>query len=185
MRIAKATMAFTLLGVAPIVGMAQTIAWDVIASGGEVSLASGDMQLAATVGQTGAEVLEGPEYVIWGGFWNPGIGGPVGVGWVPGAEVPTVFSLGRSHPNPSRGKTALACGLPRQCQLTVAMYDLHGKLIRVLTDGVEQAGYHTIHWDGYDASHRKAGSGVYVCRMSAVETSDMRCDLQRLVLLIR
>jgi hypothetical protein len=103
----------------------------------------------------------------------------------PGLTLPTIFSLSQNHPNPFRGRTTIHCGLPRECYVSVRVYDLQGQLIRVVFDGVAPTGYHVIQWDGVDAGNREAASGVYVCRMTASGARGALCELQRPLLLIR
>ena len=47
------------------------------------------------------------------------------------------------------------------------VYDLLGQEVRILREGVHQAGYYVVRWDGRDRRGRSVGSGVYVVRMEA------------------
>ena len=48
------------------------------------------------------------------------------------------------------------------------MYDVHGRLVRELTDFQEfAAGTYTVAWDGKDADGKRVASGVYFTRMQA------------------
>ena len=46
----------------------------------------------------------------------------------------------------------------------VAIYDVQGRLIRTLTEGLFPQGYQQVVWDGKDRSGRAAASGVYFLR---------------------
>jgi hypothetical protein len=48
--------------------------------------------------------------------------------------------------------------------LTVEIYDLQGRRVRVLHDGAIRAGWHTWIWDGRDANGRQRASGIYFLR---------------------
>ncbi|MFH1277788.1 MAG: T9SS type A sorting domain-containing protein [Candidatus Eisenbacteria bacterium] len=79
---------------------------------------------------------------------------------------------GSSYPNPARGATTIGYALPAPERVTMRIFDVSGRLVRVLVDGVfERAGEHEILWDGKDTGGRSAGPGVYFCRM---ETGSLR-----------
>ena len=48
-----------------------------------------------------------------------------------------------------------------------AVYDLAGRLVRVLVEGEVPAGSHQAVWDGRDASGRAMASGSYLARLVA------------------
>ena len=53
--------------------------------------------------------------------------------------------------------------------MTLAVYDIHGRLVRTLVGRPLAAGSHAVVWDGYDAMGRAVASGVYVYRLVAKE----------------
>jgi hypothetical protein len=70
------------------------------------------------------------------------------------------------HPNPTRGATTINYTLPADTRVTVAIYDVTGKLVRTLVEGADQqAGTHTIEWDGKAAGDKAAASGTYFYRI--------------------
>jgi flagellar hook assembly protein FlgD len=48
----------------------------------------------------------------------------------------------------------------------VTVYDVTGRLVRILADGVAEAGEHHVAWDGKDAHGRTVSSGLYFCRLT-------------------
>lgn len=71
----------------------------------------------------------------------------------------------RVHGNPLGGGSAvLVLGLGEAAHIKVAVYDLAGRLVRGLHDGMLEAGPHHIAWDGRDDAGRQATSGVYLVR---------------------
>jgi hypothetical protein len=46
----------------------------------------------------------------------------------------------------------------------IAVYNIEGRLIRILVDGVEPGGHHRVQWNGCNAEGAKVSSGVYICR---------------------
>jgi flagellar hook assembly protein FlgD len=47
------------------------------------------------------------------------------------------------------------------------IFDLRGRLVRVLVDEVLSAGRYEVMWDGTDSSGRAMASGVYLSRFEA------------------
>jgi exonuclease III len=90
------------------------------------------------------------------------------------------LSLERSSPNPFRERTSLVLTLPQDSQVTVGVYDLTGRLVRILASGVLPKGTHEIVWDGKDSGAIPVSSGVYFCRaVVAGETMARRIVLVR------
>jgi len=94
---------------------------------------------------------------------------------------PSRFALGPAVPNPFRGRTTLAFELPTQSRVTVRVFDVTGRLVRVVLDEESRtAGRHAIAWDGKNDNGRRVASGIYFFR--AESESDA---LARKVLLLR
>ena len=49
----------------------------------------------------------------------------------------------------------------------LAIYDVRGRLVRTLVDGVASAGKKLITWNGRDKSGKSVTSGVYFGRLTA------------------
>ncbi len=48
--------------------------------------------------------------------------------------------------------------------VSIKIYDLAGREIKVLVDGDAHAGEHRVFWDRIDNENRRVGSGAYICR---------------------
>lgn len=83
--------------------------------------------------------------------------------------VVAATALVQNHPNPFGGSTSIGYALAREGRVTVAIYDVGGRLVVTLVDGVDRAGAHSASWDGRDASGREVGSGIYFVRMAVEE----------------
>ena len=59
--------------------------------------------------------------------------------------------------------------LPQAGSARLAVYDVHGRSIRVLMDEVRPAGEHVLPWDGKNDSGKPVASGTYFCRLEAGE----------------
>ena len=89
--------------------------------------------------------------------------------WATGA-----FRLPPNRPNPFAGTTVLQYELPSTRLVTVSVYDLGGRLVRILERGTRETGLREILWDGRDESGSSVGSGVYVVRIDSREGSASR-----------
>ena len=81
------------------------------------------------------------------------------------AVVPDEFVLHQSHPNPFNPSTTITFGVPEASEVTLAIYNLRGQLIRILHTGFIAAGRHSVVWNGTDFDGDKVASGVYVYRL--------------------
>ena len=82
-----------------------------------------------------------------------------------GAELLSVV------PNPFNPSSAIHYKLARQERVSIAVYDVAGRIIRELVDRDEEPGSHTVWWDGVDARGSAAASGVYFVKFSAGSVS--------------
>lgn len=85
-------------------------------------------------------------------------------------EPPIVVNQGvllETHPNPFSYTTSISYQLGVPGEVSLRIYDACGKLVRTLVDTRQEAGYHTIHWDGQDNGDRRTPSGIYFCCLRA------------------
>jgi len=90
---------------------------------------------------------------------------------VPEPGVPEPALRLAARPNPARGASTLDYELPVRGPVTLAVFDLEGRRIATLADGVQEAGRHAVNWDGTDAGGRALTPGVYLVRIQAGGTS--------------
>jgi endonuclease I len=84
------------------------------------------------------------------------------------------ISLRQNAPNPFSPSTVISFVLPRKSDVRVAIYDVAGRLVRVLADGEYPEGKHEVVWGRTDAEGREVASGVYFCRMSSGAFEEQR-----------
>ena len=68
-------------------------------------------------------------------------------------------------PNPFPESVALGFTLPAETPAEVAVFDVDGRVVRVLHTGVLSAGSHRLEWDGRDTFGRDLPAGVYLYRV--------------------
>jgi hypothetical protein len=83
---------------------------------------------------------------------------------VPGA-LPTALRLHPCRPNPFNPRTTITYDLPEAGGVRLAVFDLAGRLVRMLVDEGRSQGTYEAVWDGRDAAGREVGSGTYLARL--------------------
>ena len=107
---------------------------------------------------------EGPE-----GEFGP-VAGPTtaGISGVPDPQTPdgTLFHL-VGVPNPSGGDVSIRFTLARTTWTRLTVYDLQGRLLRVLFQGVAEPGENEVRWDRRDARGGTVPAGIYFYRLES------------------
>ncbi|HWN82870.1 MAG TPA: FG-GAP-like repeat-containing protein, partial [Candidatus Udaeobacter sp.] len=109
-------------------------------------------------------------------LWHPGnsvgegdvrIGGPpVGIA---DSEAPPVTGvvLSPAVPNPFAASTAFALTLPARGAVRLGVYDVQGRFVATLAEGMQPAGRQEMHWDGRNSSGHALPGGVYFVRLES------------------
>ena len=88
----------------------------------------------------------------------------------PVADVPVErLRLLPARPNPFNPATILAFEIPNRRRVSLAVYDVRGRLVRRLLDEVLEPGRHTAIWRGRDGNDHPAAAGVYLVRLKVGE----------------
>lgn len=81
--------------------------------------------------------------------------------------VPSVPTLAQNYPNPFNPSTTISFYLPDPAHVTLKVFDVRGRRVVTLVDNLGESGVTSIEWDGCDEDGKRAGSGVYFCRLQA------------------
>lgn len=79
-------------------------------------------------------------------------------------ETPKALTLDENYPNPFNPSTTIRFTLPEAVPVSLTVYDMLGRKVAVLADGVLSAGQHEVQ---FDASH--LASGTYLYRLVTAE----------------
>jgi hypothetical protein len=79
------------------------------------------------------------------------------------------FQLLQNHPNPFSRSTAISYTLPAATQVTLAIYDITGRLVETLVNETQQPGVHQVQWN-----RDSNPSGVYFYCLKAGEFGETR-----------
>ena len=75
--------------------------------------------------------------------------------------VPVEFGLEQNYPNPFNPSTTIDVSVAFDTQITLNIYDINGRLVSTLADGVYDTGYHSFVWNGLDQTGNKVSAGIY------------------------
>jgi FG-GAP-like repeat/ASPIC and UnbV/Right handed beta helix region/FlgD Ig-like domain len=90
---------------------------------------------------------------------------------LPGARAPGLYAC---YPNPFNPSTTIRFGLASAGWASMTIYDVAGRLMRVLFDESRAAGLQSVVWNGRDQSDRAMASGVYFIRLESQDVHEVR-----------
>ena len=94
-----------------------------------------------------------------------GVVGTTGIASPSGAASRT--ALLPNYPNPFRDATSVAYEIAEPGRVTIAIYDVTGRLVTTLLDRRVEGGASSVRWDGRDDGGRSVASGTYFARLEA------------------
>jgi hypothetical protein len=77
-------------------------------------------------------------------------------------SIPSAYTLNQNYPNPFNPNTTILFELPENAFAKLTVYDITGKVVKVLVNTEKQAGYHSVTWDGKDEVGNSVESGIYL-----------------------
>jgi fibronectin type 3 domain-containing protein len=89
--------------------------------------------------------------------------GPISIKVTP----PHEFTLTQNFPNPFNPATTIRYELPEQANVVLKVYNMLGQEVVILVNETQQAGYHTILWNGQSSAGHSVASGLYIYRLEA------------------
>ena len=79
------------------------------------------------------------------------------------------FLLCQNYPNPFNPHTTISYQLPKYVKVNVSIYNSLGQIVKVLKNKYQPAGSYSVQWDGKDDNGISLSSGIYICRIQALE----------------
>jgi hypothetical protein len=86
-------------------------------------------------------------------------------------NVPQQYGLAQNYPNPFNPSTTIKFQMPSKGFVTLKVFDIMGREVATLANGMREAGNYTVQWSAANLS-----SGVYWYRLTAgtfVQTNKM------------
>ncbi len=74
-----------------------------------------------------------------------------------------------AQPNPFRQFTNIQYNLAKETAVSISIYDLNGRKIKMLLNRKQSVGQHTVRWDGQNSKGQLVANGVYFYRIFTPE----------------
>lgn len=126
----------------------------------------------------GSEPYENMDYLKFLGVDIEGGGIEDGTGSE--ADSPKNIQLSQNYPNPFNPSTTIRYHLNEETYVKIQVFDIRGRVVRILVDGMIEEGYHEAVWDGRNVQGEIVASGVYFYKM---ENGTGICAVRKMVLL--
>lgn len=77
----------------------------------------------------------------------------------------SIFKLMQNYPNPFNPSTRIDYQIPEAGNVSVKIYNSVGEIVKILDNGLKDAGYYNVVWDGKNDLNESVASGVYICQV--------------------
>lgn len=134
------------------------LGWSVVGSGGVVGTQNGGIRMSATVGQPAIGRISDGKQVHVIGFWGGVVREVTGVNESPDTPVSDVLS---NYPNPMTSSTMFHYQVPSSANVTLKVYDMVGRVVKVLVDEFQTTGEQKVEWNGKDEQGLDVSAGTY------------------------
>jgi hypothetical protein len=84
-------------------------------------------------------------------------------------DAPEGFVLEQNYPNPTRSTTTIRFTLPRTVKVNLSLYDLSGRLVKVLINDTKESGIHALNLNAGTLA-----KGLYYYKLQAGDFSDVK-----------
>lgn len=85
----------------------------------------------------------------------------------PATLLPSDFVLNQNFPNPFNPRTTIRYAVPSPDYVRVIIYNTMGQKVKVIFEGEQSPGWHTLEWDGTDETGTQVTSGLYIMELRA------------------
>ncbi len=96
------------------------------------------------------------------------------IGEEPPSTMPTSYLLEQNFPNPFNPSTVIRFCLPVVNEIKISITNIQGQEVMNLFEGQKTAGFHTLQWNGCDATGQRLTNGIYFLSMRTEKFSQIR-----------
>lgn len=75
--------------------------------------------------------------------------------------------LFQNFPNPFNNQTKISYYMPHAQEVSLVVYDILGREVIKIFNGIQLKGYHSYIWDASDNNNNPVPSGIYICRLKS------------------
>jgi surface protein len=90
------------------------------------------------------------------------------------AQIPNDFIIHQNYPNPFNPITILRYDLPKDEFVTITVYDMLGRQVKTLINGLQSSGYKSIQWNATNNQSQPVSAGVYLYKIQAGDFVDTK-----------
>lgn len=90
---------------------------------------------------------------------------------------PTEFRVINNYPNPFNSYTTIRYELPRSSFISIIIFNLNGKVIKEIYNGIQPAGWYSVKWDGTNKNGDSVSSGIYFFKIKTSRYLDTKSML--------
>lgn len=94
-------------------------------------------------------------------------------------QNPEIFELSQNFPNPFNPTTNINYTIGKREHVQILILNILGQITNRLVDEIQDAGEHTVIWDGLDLDGKPVATGVYIYRL----VSDSYSQSRKMILL--
>jgi hypothetical protein len=99
--------------------------------------------------------------------------------------VPDRVVLGEAWPNPTNASATIPFALPESSaggyQVAVEVYNTLGVRVKLVGEGLFQAGFHEMTWDGQDSNSEAVKPGMYLYRLKVSQNGETQTITSRII----
>ena len=93
----------------------------------------------------------------------------IGTGLAEGMGKPLIVDLFRPAPNPASGPVRIRWQVPTLSRVSLKAYDISGRCVNTLVDGMVETGVYVTVWHGRDNAGRRLAPGIYFYTLETVD----------------
>jgi hypothetical protein len=82
------------------------------------------------------------------------------------------------RPNPINNEAIIHYQLPASCQVSLQIFDITGRLVKLIFDEHQKPGIYTVEWNGKDRNNQNVANGVYLCCLK----TQASCVVKKLII---
>jgi flagellar hook assembly protein FlgD len=83
--------------------------------------------------------------------------------------IPREFDLYQNYPNPFNPITNIYFDIPTISSVNISIYDMTGRLVKILVDQKQAPGLRSVIWNGQNDQGNLVSAGVYLYQIHAGE----------------
>jgi hypothetical protein len=77
------------------------------------------------------------------------------------------YKLHSAYPNPFNPKTSIKFQIPQSQMVRIDIFDIQGKIVKILVNDTFMTGNHTVAWNGKNNYGEYAAAGMYFYHLTA------------------